>query len=863
MKSYVKNIFYLIASLMLVAGLFFAPSVSAATDEQPDYSKEWIDYKSASFQAVGASPTGTGLWHQTSIDNKQDVWYYGQDSTMSFDTGAKNSGTLSMTFDLSSASSPTLNFDHKFKTESSSTYDKLKVMVGSDVLWQRPSGTGESKDSSGNFGWKSESIDLSSYGSSTVTVTFDFNSVDSVANSTFGWAIYNAQIGSGSSGTGAGIFVTGQNLKINQIETGNFPEVDMYVTVTDLNGSFVSGLTSSDFTLKENSSFISPLTVQPVSSGGAALSIGITIDKSGSMGSSGMASAKSAVSDFINMSTGAQDEFGIVTFNSSVTTLKGFTTDKADLITAVNSINEGGSTALYEAIYETLTLTNSQPGIKAVIAFTDGSNNSGSKTDTDVINYAKQLNIPVYTIGIAGASKTILEDIANQTGGTYSDADFSNLSAIYQSLQTTIMQQYKISFKSQSSLADNRCYDLAVKLSSSTFGTSTYTANQCLDGCSTCNPPQISLQGDTTQMLQSGGAPAFGVSVPIKAIVTDPDGDPIFAVNLYYRATGPGTTVTGATIAYTKLPMSNVSSSDQSLYEVYVPAADYQSPGIDFYITASDGTNTKTSQEFTIGTGGSSLTPGGNAEQIYIIAPQTNKTMSYGSTSGALTFSFTKVASTSKYVLHLELKDLLAGTTVPLQVELIPPCTSSGSTGASFWNPTGSAGSSCTPTPDFTEVLTGVQYLVQLDAAGWDSMASWDITWGVEAYDSNGGLIGSTFDQQVAAKYVNSLKFIASTAIALTSPAPGSSLLLTDSAPVFKWDLYSGVAEYELILAHVNGASFYPVIPFPGQTLNLLTMDSTTWQAMPTGAWYWTVLGKDASGAATPSGFTIFDLEVQ
>jgi VWFA-related protein len=854
MKSYVKNIFYLIASLMLVAGLFFAPSVSAAPDEQPDYSKEWIDYKSASFQAVGASPQVTGyagLWHQTSIDNKQNVWYYGQEPDMNFNTGSKNSGALTMQVDLSSASSPTLDFEHKYATEGGSTYDKLRIMVGNDVLWQRTDK--QSLDSSGSLGWVSESIDMSKYAGGTVTVTFDFNSVDGVANTYFGWAIYNAQIGSAGSGTGSGtgIFVTGSNLKINQIDNGNFPDVDMYVTVSDQSGSFVSGLTASNFVLKEIGNNIYPLTVQPLSSGGSALSIGITIDKSGSMGSSGMASAKTAVSDFINMSTGAQDEFGIVTFNSTVTTLKNFTTDKADLIAAVDTISEGGSTALYDAIYETLTLTNSQPGIKAVIAFTDGSDNSSSKTETDVIDYAKQLNIPVYTIGIAGASKTILEKIAIQTGGTYSDADFSNLSAIYQSLQTTIMQQYKISFQSKASLSVDRCYDLEATLADGTK----YTINQCVYGCSTCNPPVISLHGYTKDMLKSGGAPSFGGSVSIKALVIDNDGDAIAGVQLYYRASGSSNT-------YTKLEMFNLSSSDTTLYEASVPGSDYSDPGIDFYITASDGTNVKTSKDFTIGTGGTSGSTG-SVEQIYIIAPQNNNTLSYGTTSGALTFSFTKVASTSKYVLHLQLKDLLAGTTVPLQLELIPPCTSTGTTGSSFWNPTGTTSGSCTPTPNFTEVLTGVQYLVQLDAAGWDSMAAWDITWGVEAYDSSDVLIGSTFDQQVAAKYVNGLKFIGSTAIALTSPAPGSTLLLTDSAPVFKWDQYTGVAEYEMILAHVSGASFSPVIPFPGLTLTLLTMDSATWQAMPTGNWYWTVLGKDSSGAAAPSGFTIFDLEVQ
>ena len=46
-------------------------------------------------------------------------------------------------------------------------------------------------------------------------------------------------------------------------------------------------------------------------------------------------------------------------------------------------------------------------------------------------------------------------------------------------------------------------------------------------------------------------------------------------------------------------------------------------------------------------------------------------------------------------------------------------------------------------------------------------------------------------------------------------------------------------------------------------TLNLFPMDDTSWQAMPSGTWYWTVLGYSNLGQQTPSDFTIFDFTVQ
>ena len=249
---------------------------------------------------------------------------------------------------------------------------------------------------------------------------------------------------------------------------------------------------------------------------------------------------------------------------------------------------------------------------------------------------------------------------------------------------------------------------------------------------------------------------------------------------------------------------------------------------------------------------GSDLPGSTQLEQISLLAPADNKTISFGASGGKVTFSFSKLANAAKYKLHLDLNDILNDISFTIPVELIPP-------GVASSNPWGGTTSS---TPGFSETFIGMVYELALDTATWDVMALYDIKWGVEAYDSAGSLIGSTFEGSVATKYINSLKFIASNSISMISPTLGEELSLTGSAPAFKWDAYQGVNTYALILAHMGSLGFDSVITQDNLTLNLFPMSDSTWQTMPTGTWYWTIFGYNATGSQTPLGFTIFDFEV-
>jgi hypothetical protein len=235
-----------------------------------------------------------------------------------------------------------------------------------------------------------------------------------------------------------------------------------------------------------------------------------------------------------------------------------------------------------------------------------------------------------------------------------------------------------------------------------------------------------------------------------------------------------------------------------------------------------------------------------SVEQIYLLSPLDNKTLSYGTTTGQVSFSFSKISGAAKYILHLEMNDILNDLTFPISVDLIPP--GSGIVSA---------------TPEFSESFLGMFYNLSLDQATWDAMSLYSIKWGVEAYNDSGALIGSTYELSVPAKYANDLKFLAGSAISMTSPTPGQELSKSNPSPTFQWNTYQGVSTYTLILAHMGSFGFDSVIDNSSLTMNLFPMDNSSWQSMPTGTWYWTVLGYDSFGSQMPSDFTIFDFEVK
>jgi len=161
---------------------------------------------------------------------------------------------------------------------------------------------------------------------------------------------------------------------------------------------------------------------------GGAVKAALVLDRSGSMYGTPIDELKKGAKLFVSMMEPG-DETEIIDFDHIVTVTQPFTSDQALLNAAIDSLYARGSTALWDATLQGVNDTAALPGggVKAVIAMTDGWDNSSTAIPDDIIAAATAAGIPVYMIGFAdnpsGVDDYEMRRVANATGGLYMWAD--------------------------------------------------------------------------------------------------------------------------------------------------------------------------------------------------------------------------------------------------------------------------------------------------------------------------------------------------------------------------------------------------------------------------------------------------------
>ena len=255
-------------------------------------------------------------------------------------------------------------------------------------------------------------------------------------------------------------------VRITQVDNSQFPNVTVYVSATNGAGEPI-GIDPAAIQIQENGQVMEPIAVIGGGEvvGGEAIPVTtmLVIDISGSMDKNNkIGAAKEAAKAYVNgMRSG--DQAGLISYDTQVYTVQPITSDIPTLMAAIDGLQTGSDTAMYDALSAAEKALEGISGRKSIIVLTDGMDNQSSTSADDVINGISESGLTISAIGFGditangqeGLDETGLRSLAERAGGQYAFAtDAQTLSALYQQYGQSLQSEYAITYISPSTLRD-------------------------------------------------------------------------------------------------------------------------------------------------------------------------------------------------------------------------------------------------------------------------------------------------------------------------------------------------------------------------------------------------------------------------
>jgi VWFA-related protein len=253
--------------------------------------------------------------------------------------------------------------------------------------------------------------------------------------------------------------------------------VSLNVTVTDGSNHYVTDLAENEFSvfedgIKQNITFFSRRQ-QPIA-------LSLLLDSSASM-EQHLETLQTAATNFVRKLK-PNDIAQVVDFDSRVEIRQGFTGNQADLQSAIEQTNAGGSTSLHNAIYIALKELRKVKAVaeedvrrQALIVFSDGEDTSSLVSFEEVLDLAKRSETAIYAIALRGAdvqakgfreAEFVMRTLAQETGGrAFFPARIDDLVGVYAQIADELASQYTLGYTSGNQRRDGAWRRLVVQVS--------------------------------------------------------------------------------------------------------------------------------------------------------------------------------------------------------------------------------------------------------------------------------------------------------------------------------------------------------------------------------------------------------------
>ena len=229
--------------------------------------------------------------------------------------------------------------------------------------------------------------------------------------------------------------------------------VPVVTTVTETGGRLVPNLEQDEFTILDNGK---PQDIVFFQNDVQPFTVVVMMDKSGSMTANLDILDRAAEQFILRMLPADKGQVGA--FSDKIQLSGTFTNDRDDLIGALNDLQYGNPTRLYDAIDASMAALKGVEGRKVVLAFTDGDDTASRLGMGDVLERARDEEVMIYAIGLEseffnGQSRVRtrpdrgLRRLAEETGGGYFELKkTTELAPTFTRVAQELHSQYTLGF---------------------------------------------------------------------------------------------------------------------------------------------------------------------------------------------------------------------------------------------------------------------------------------------------------------------------------------------------------------------------------------------------------------------------------
>jgi VWFA-related protein len=243
-------------------------------------------------------------------------------------------------------------------------------------------------------------------------------------------------------------------------------EVNVLFIATDRHGKFVRNLNESDFSILDDHKPVQSI-INFRRETDLPIELGLLMDVSGSVQGRFGFEKDAAIGFLQHIVRPGYDRAFVVGFNKESHLTQDFT-DKVPLLAAgVERLNNGGGTAIYDAVYKAcqdklLREQFDHPVRKAIVILSDGEDNQSEHTRAQAIEMAQRAEVLIYAIstddsGLILRGDKVLEDLASATGGrAFFPYKMKDITHSFAAIEDELRSQYAVSYKPSDFDADGR-----------------------------------------------------------------------------------------------------------------------------------------------------------------------------------------------------------------------------------------------------------------------------------------------------------------------------------------------------------------------------------------------------------------------